>query len=281
MSTIRTVNSPALAPALEEAGLDDEAVAAMAMVTNEELDEFLGPDLSEGVQELLTEDLQELGGLIPQGMALTPTAIIMLLQTRLNSLDGEIEALMGDMDVRQRGSEAIARQTQALRTLRGAMSEVKKEPGKKVKLEDVQVIWDGRQMNGAELLNEVGLSERVAVSEGLAGRLANKRAARDEALRNDNQSKVERLDGEIADIEAQLAERGNARFNGEERVSGNTIDQLIEEIGSEQGQAQSGQELTMIRMQSTMQQRSQAVTLSTQMLKSITDSMQAIARNVV
>ena len=214
-------------------------------------------------------------------MALTPTAIIMLLQTRLNSLDGEIEALMGDMDVRQRGSEAIARQTQALRTLRGAMSEVKKEPGKKVKLEDVQVIWDGRQMNGAELLNEVGLSERVAVSEGLAGRLANKRAARDEALRNDNQSKVERLDGEIADIEAQLAERGNARFNGEERVSGNTIDQLIEEIGSEQGQAQSGQELTMIRMQSTMQQRSQAVTLSTQMLKSITDSMQAIARNVV
>ena len=281
MSTIRTVNSPALAPALEEAGLDDEAVAAMAMVTNEELDEFLGPDLSEGVQELLTEDLQELGGLIPQGMALTPTAIIMLLQTRLNSLDGEIEALMGDMDVRQRGSEAIARQTQALRTLRGAMSEVKKEPGKKVKLEDVQVIWDGRQMNGAELLNEVGLSERVAVSEGLAGRLANKRAARDEALRNDNQSKVERLDGEIADIEAQLAERGNARCNGEERVSGNTIDQLIEEIGSEQGQAQSGQELTMIRMQSTMQQRSQAVTLSTQMLKSITDSMQAIARNVV
>ena len=281
MSTIRTVNSPALAPALEEAGLDDEAVAAMAMVTNEELDELLGPDLSEGVQELLTEDLQELGGLIPQGMALTPTAIIMLLQTRLNSLDGEIEALMGDMDVRQRGSEAIARQTQALRTLRGAMSEVKKEPGKKVKLEDVQVIWDGRQMNGAELLNEVGLSERVAVSEGLAGRLANKRAARDEALRNDNQSKVERLDGEIADIEAQLAERGNARFNGEERVSGNTIDQLIEEIGSEQGQAQSGQELTMIRMQSTMQQRSQAVTLSTQMLKSITDSMQAIARNVV
>ena len=37
----------------------------------------------------------------------------------------------------------------------------------------------------------------------------------------------------------------------------------------------------MIRMQSTMQQRSQAMTLSTQMLKSITDSMQAIARNVV
>ncbi|MEM9861629.1 MAG: hypothetical protein AAF938_08445 [Myxococcota bacterium] len=42
----------------------------------------------------------------------------------------------------------------------------------------------------------------------------------------------------------------------------------------------SNNEVLMVQMQSAMQQRSQVVTMATQMLKSINDSAQAIAQNI-
>ena len=80
-------------------------------------------------------------------------------------------------------------------------------------------------------------------------------------------------------IESALREGQDIAFSVD-TITGASLNATIERLQSEGRSMNSGNEVLMVRMQSAMQQRSQAVTMSTQMLKSINDSSNSIAQNI-
>lgn len=67
---------------------------------------------------------------------------------------------------------------------------------------------------------------------------------------------------------------------GETKLSKTAIDGLIAQTSERQRAANSGNELDMIRLQSVMQQRSQAITMASNMIKSIHDTLKSIVSNL-
>ncbi len=67
---------------------------------------------------------------------------------------------------------------------------------------------------------------------------------------------------------------------GQTKISKDALGTLADKLGEQQRAANSGNELDMIRLQSAMQQRSQAITMASNMIKSIFDTLKAIVGNL-
>lgn len=108
------------------------------------------------------------------------------------------------------------------------------------------------------------------------------------------QSRISDTDSQIQHlmdtIDARTKE--SQRLSEEQRALQNAMDEVsspdaqrklqekLDDIKSQQQKANSGNEIDMIRLQSAMQQRSQIITMASNMLKSIHDTHKSIVNNL-
>ncbi len=85
---------------------------------------------------------------------------------------------------------------------------------------------------------------------------------------------------EFLDNNGLVGEVHFTREGGQATISKSSVDTLIARTSEQQREANSGNELDMIRLQSVMQQRSQAITMASNMIKSIHDTLKSIVSNL-
>lgn len=124
--------------------------------------------------------------------ALTPEAIMMLLERRLDDTDGQIAGVMHQIEENTARSEAIQRKVEGLQLLKTAMANKESDSGKAVSLNQVTVEWNGKQITGVELLNELGITD-LSTESGMPVDPNGLTAA-----------EREEKEAELADLEAQI-----------------------------------------------------------------------------
>ncbi|MFT5357468.1 MAG: hypothetical protein ACI9KE_004705 [Polyangiales bacterium] len=199
--------------------------------------------------------------------ALTPSAIMHLLRRRMSDMDGQIDSIIGEIEFNTGLSETIQEQVRGLTAIKAAMANQQPDGDVAVKLGAVRVEWEGAEMGADELINLLGISGSVG------------------ALRSDENKSIENLEGRAAggserQFARQALELGQDATFSTDTVTGSSFQSSIDRLQSEGRSMNSGNEVLMVRMQSAMQQRSQSVTMATQMLKSINDSSNSIAQNI-
>lgn len=244
-------------------------------------------------------------------VALTSGAIMMLLRGRMADMDGQVDGLMQELENNTRRSEYIQKQSDVVAAVKQAATNSNPEPNAEFNLSDLQVTWEGETMSAAELLNRYGVDsldangfqpvrdpsariaeraraiERLNSSEfddralALTGGLRNM----DELLRGGTgrDSMPPDLQALVDDYDAAVTARSqNTRPQeyGNHMVNASAFETCLNNLKSQSRLMNSGNEVLMVQLQSTMQQRSQVLTLATQMMKSVNDGMNQIARNV-
>lgn len=238
----------------------------------------------------ITPASNQYAGALSGGIAaLTPGSIMLLLRRRMSDMDGQIDSIMGEIESNTAASEKIQEQVEAMTAIKAAMANQQPDGDVAVRLEDIEVTWNEEDMSAADLLNKLGINIELQRHDSLPTT---------EELRGN----VEALDGDIEFLEglegghqirrqtldstrrkrnavAHHADYSEGAYQSD-TITGTSLTASIERMQSEGRRMNSGNEVLMVRMQSAMQQRSQSVTMATQMLKSINDSSNSIAQNI-
>ncbi len=224
---------------------------------------------------------------------LSPAAIMLMLRRRLADLDGQIQGMMHDIETSTSRSEAVQAITEGVQLIRAAHAAERKSAENFETLDELQVEWEGRRMSAAELLNELGITD-LEMKNGAVEDIMEPRAARIEHHEEEIEALEAYLEGDdVSDAGRAFAERGIVQhreaiagieaepvYTGEMKVNGTTLDSYIQQLQSRSRRANSNNEIMMAQMQSGVQQRSQAITMATQMMKNVTESMREVARNL-
>lgn len=237
----------------------------------------------------ITPASNQYAGALSGGIAaLTPGSIMLLLRRRMSDMDGQIDSIMGEIEFNTAQSEKIQERVEAMTAIKAAMANQQPDGNVQVPLGDIRVVWNDETMSAADLLNTLGIEitrehggdgpTRASLSRGLEdveGVLETLRAepphfARDAAIRE-----YEVLRSSLI----RELETVPSAYDSD-TISGSSLSDSIDQMQSEGRRMNSGNEVLMVRMQSAMQQRSQSVTMATQMLKSINDSSNSIAQNI-
>ncbi|MFK8000145.1 MAG: hypothetical protein AB8H86_11155 [Polyangiales bacterium] len=237
----------------------------------------------------ITPASNQYAGALSGGIAaLTPGSIMLLLRRRMSDMDGQIDSIMGEIESNTAQSEKIQEQVEAMTAIKAAMANQQPEGDDPVALGNIDVTWKGEDMSAADLLNRMGIDIERERAEGnpsqavLQERLegVDEAIAAIEALEEGNvwRTQLPDLRAERAGLVRHHAHAGNAYQS--DTVTGTSLSASIDRMQSEGRRMNSGNEVLMVRMQSAMQQRSQSVTMATQMLKSINDSSNSIAQNI-
>ena len=239
-------------------------------------------------------------------------SIIALLKHQMGDVDGQIEDLTKEIEGNTAASKAIQEKLTALRELEAAMSAAEKEAGKNVDLNDLKV----GDMDAVDFIEQHGLGELLEYSnfpdakfDKEVGKMFDESGELDLAQLQMLASEVgysyggystsvvpdypygdqilsylsdeAKADGKITKEEYaeafaawQKAEAGNLR-----QLNRNSLTGTVEALQSEQRELNSFNEIRMIQLQSVMQQRSQVIQLSTNIIKSINDAQKAIVGN--
>lgn len=191
-------------------------------------------------EELGPEEQDLLASLGRAGVALTPGAIIALLMTRLNDVDGQIDGMMKEIETNTARSEAVQRTVQGLQNLKTAMAAENGDPNEQVDIDGdgsagsvVVVNFEGRDYTVRELVSALELNEELPYG------------------------------GDNGDT-----------------LTGSAVDALIQSLSSRARSMNSNNEVLMVQMQSAMQQRTQAVTMSTNCIKSLNDAASGVVANI-
>jgi len=133
-----------------------------------------------------------LGEAASSATALTPEVLMMLLERRLDDTDQQIQGLMHNIETDTARSEAIQVKVEALQRLRTAMANKEGESGNAVSLDEVMVEYNGEQITGVELLNELQITD-LSTEDGLP-------------VNTDGLSEAERAETEerLGEIETEL-----------------------------------------------------------------------------
>ena len=178
-------------------------------------------------------------------------------------------------------SEFFQKRTEAMTAIKAALATVEPDGSKEVRLEEITVQWEGETMSAAALMNHMGI-EDMPTDNVNSSRTEEELLAVRQEIDNDlrdgtGDDSASTLRKRRADVDARLR-TGSAQ--GSDSITGNALDSYIENLQSQARRMNSGNEVLMVQMQSAMQQRSQVVTMATQMLKSINDSASRIAGNM-
>lgn len=141
--------------------------------------------------------------------ALTPEVLMMLLERRLDDTDQQIQGLMHNIESDTARSEAIQVKVEALQRLRTAMSNKQGESKEPVSLSEVMVEYNGEQITGAELLNELGITD-LSTEDGLPADLD----GLSESERAEKQERLEEIEAQIDDSEIRWYLRTRDRMEG-------------------------------------------------------------------
>ncbi len=214
-------------------------------------------------------------------VALTPGAVLALLRVRLSDVDGQIDGMMKEIEVNSSRSEALQRRVEGLTQIQSAMASMNAEGNEDLTLKDIHVTWNDQTWTADELLNHLGIHDLAATNQDPEGlRLAGERSQIERRIA-DGSATPEDLARHERVLEAQAIWRADGHaYNGEDKLKGKTLEPYIQQLQSQARRMNSGNEMLMVQMQSAMQQRSQAVSLATQMMKSINDSSAAVTQNI-
>ena len=226
------------------------------------------------------------------GVAMTPGALLLMLRRRLSDLDSQIDNAMTEIDSNTTRSEFLQKQVEAAQLIKASMASAQTDPNQKVELGDVKVEWEGRTVSADQLLNDLGMgdfpasgdapteetltqeiADLEAVSAGVAGgpgRVGPMRLGED-YLQSSLDSKRRQL---------EVVQRGGTVIGDSQEVTGTALDAYIQQLSSRARRTNSSNEMLMVQMQSAMQQRGQAVSMATQMLKALNEQMSSIVQNV-
>lgn len=191
-------------------------------------------------EELTSAENDLLASLGRAGVALTPGAVIALLMARLNDVDGQIDGMMKEIETNTARSEAVQRTVQGLQNLKAAMAAEQGDPSEMV---DIDGDGDG---NPPVIVNFEG---------------------RDYTVR------------ELVDA-LELNEELPYGGEHDDTLTGAAVDALIQSLSSKARSMNSNNEVLMVQMQSAMQQRTQAVTMSTNCIKSLNDAESSVVANI-
>ena len=182
---------------------------------------------------------------LPDAIQLTPEAIVLMAQRRLEELDGQLQARLDALDSRSDASQHNARQQQVMSAIRDIAQSHEDNQYRFGTLLEREITIDGQTATVQELISEFGMETYL---QGEFDRLAGRRA--DDPTSTGDPLTIARID--------DIAERI--------RLDGQTL-------GAEN-------EVLMMEVQSLTQQRSQVVTMSTQILNKLFESQNTIARNI-
>ncbi len=235
--------------------------------------------------------------------------LLLLLQRRINDVDGQIAAVIKNIEVHT--SEARRLQDVMIK-MRSVQSALVAKGGENAKstLQDFDVegqsAYDFIRDNGLEeyfnysetdvqgydraiqLAEENGgvLTQEVWNKEMDRQRGKSKKKARPKVrkegrkfLENVAKNPIAFSNGSVSADELRKV-RSKAQFDPTAKLDKNSVDQSIEKLQTEIRQINSSNELDMIELQSAMQQRSQQITLVTNMIKSLQDAEKKIVDNI-
>lgn len=226
--------------------------------------------------------------------ALTPGSIMLLLRRRMSDMDGQIDSIMGEIESNTAASEKIQKQVEALTEIKAEMANMQTDGTQPVGLDSIVVEWEGVEMTATQLINQLDITVSTGNSLPLEGSQAEfehqaghheTRASRlasgeyGSGLTATARTRLEREARGAVSAFSNLAQ-GQSAVHGIHTLTGDSIDATIQATQTQGRRMNSGNEVLMVRMQSAMQQRSQSVTMATQMLKSINDSSNSIAQNI-
>lgn len=141
----------------------------------------------------------------------------MLLERRLDDTDQQIQGLMHSIETDTARSEAIQVKVEALQRLRTAMANKQGEAGEAVSLNEVMVEYNGEQITGVELLNELGITD-LSTEGGLPEIAAEGLSISSETLTEEQltvkQNRLDELDSQLSDLENGWYRRAVKRRDG-------------------------------------------------------------------
>ncbi|GAB4203635.1 MAG: hypothetical protein OHK0013_17880 [Sandaracinaceae bacterium] len=194
----------------------------------------------------------EIHGLEAAG--LSDEAILLMLSTRLRDLDGQIGQLTRQLQNATAEAQRLGVEVQRLQAVR-------------------ELLGQPHMVDNGNLR----LDERVELSqlEALANRLGIDARAFFNAFARGGEGEDRYL--RVRDVLEHIS------INGESLADTQTVEQLqrrSESLGEALRQCNSGNEQAMVRLQSVMQQRTQAVTMATNMLKANDEARDAVVGNL-
>ncbi len=178
-----------------------------------------------------------------QGLGtMSPEMILFMMRKRMNDLDGQISTITAGIDRATSQAGAISRKLEVLQAIKKAAS-----------ARDNHDIWASRDPTGGHP------EEQAVVLDGQdAGPFG------DVMYLNEHYGLNLPVEGDAPD----------------KVVRGDAIDAAIDETKQELQDANSGNELDMVKLQSTMQQRQEIISLGTNLLKTLNDADQNVVRNI-
>lgn len=288
-STSNVANNPCCPPPVSTSGSANNALAAAA---------------AQAEAESAAVVMSILGA---PGVSLE--GLLLLLQRRINDVDGQIAAVIKNIEVHTAEARRLQDVMIKMRSLQSALVAKGGENAKST-LKDFDVegqsAYDFIIENGLEEYfnysdtDVKGYDRAVQLAEENGGVLTQeawdnelrrqhhkknrrgrpkKRSDARKFLRNVEANPIAFSNGSVSVDELRKA-RSKAQFAPEAKLDKNSVDQSIEKLQTEIRQINSSNELDMIELQSAMQQRSQQITLVTNMIKSLQDAEKKIVDNI-
>jgi hypothetical protein len=244
------------------------------------------------------------GTVIATTVPLTPGAILAMLRIRLADMDQQIQQLTNALQTNSETAEDLGRQIHERRELMEAVRGHLDSSGNvnwsdfpEAQRAQLQERFAAIGLTGeARHASLGGLSERVSEirerqTSGIASPEESAELAELESLYN-TMARMRggpiRMDGTVdwsrvpEDQRVALQERfARAGMDGVAHpVNRDALQDQIDRLGEDLKRVNSGNEMLMVQLQSTMQQRTSVVQMSTNMLKSIDEGMDAIVGNL-
>lgn len=267
------------------------------------------------MQELANASSQAVLSLL-SGTGVSPDMVLALLRRRIDDVDGQIRSLMGAIEQRTSEAKAIQEKIGHMQELAAAVASADPEGTKNLDLADITMPDGSTALEFAEkhgLIDDLGATngmsdfaqdvtrsfveqhgpitednfddyiafarDSVGVATAAVSAIGGN-VATVSARRRDEQAAIDKLEADGFDFsngplgaEDAIAQKHGGTVNGKQ------LESKIGALQSEMRAINSGNELDMIKLQSAMQQRSQSITLATNMIKSIHDTEKAIVGN--
>ncbi len=223
-------------------------------------------------------------------LPLNEAVVLLMLKRRTADLDAQVSGVMRAIDQQTTDSEAIQKKIEVLQAIDQAIQAAGTDGDRR--LDRLSVTIDGQTLPAMRVLEKYGLSEVDLQGQDyqkalrMKGQYAEARAIMDnpEDYPADQVDQARRDAAEawnfLVDEMGMESATDDIPLDDRMIIKSSAVQSAIAQLETQSRQANSANELQMVRMQTAMQQRSQVITMATQMIKTMSETNQAIARNL-
>lgn len=194
----------------------------------------------------------------------SPEMILYIANKRMNDIDGQVRSSMAELDATHTESKKVSEQIQALRTLQEHVTKYGIEGG--VRLDGEGKFGEKNGMHMIELNGKSVTIREFLEAHDIDPKLLGEKTATHVENPNDPKDWL-RLGEDHFKETYQHADLGS-------------LDSKIKNLEEKQKEINTGNELRMVKLQSLMQQRTQILTLATNLLQKLDEGSQSIVRNL-